>query len=107
MGYTIGTLMRMTLIAFDPAATPEDQKGGHIIMKVDIEGGEYPLFEQAANEGTLCEYVKMGNQADLYIEMHSQTITAKNRNMEVHGKVEDSASHDCPFGLIQRRYVCL
>jgi hypothetical protein len=86
MGYTIGTLMRQTLIAFDPAATPEDQKGGHMIMKVDIEGGEYPLFKQAADEGTLCEYVKMGNQADLYIEFHPQSITGKNEDTTVYGR---------------------
>jgi hypothetical protein len=78
MGFTIGTLMRKTLIAFDPAATPEDQKGGHMILKVDIEGGEFPLLKQAADEGTLCEYVKMGNQADLYIEFHSQRVTGDN-----------------------------
>jgi hypothetical protein len=86
MGYTIGTLMRQTLIAFDPAATPEDQKSGHMIMKVDIEGGEYPLLEQAADEGTLCEYVKMGNQADLYIELHAQSITGNNKDLRVHRK---------------------
>jgi hypothetical protein len=78
MGYTIGTLMRQTLIAFDPAATREDKQGGHFILKVDIEGGEYPLVHQAAEDGTLCEYVKMGNQADLYIEFHSQRVTGRN-----------------------------
>jgi hypothetical protein len=40
MGYTIGTLMRKTLKAFDPSATAEEKKGGHLILKVDIEGGE-------------------------------------------------------------------
>jgi hypothetical protein len=78
MGYTIGTIMRKTLIAFRPDATPEDKKGGNFILKVDIEGGEFPLVQQAAEEGTLCEYVKMGNQADLYIEFHSQRVTGKN-----------------------------
>jgi hypothetical protein len=78
MGYTIGTLMRQILIAFDPAPTLEGQRGGHFILKVDIEGGEYPLLKQAAEEGTLCEYVKMGNQADLYIEFHSQRVTGRN-----------------------------
>jgi hypothetical protein len=93
MGYTIGTIMRQTLIAFDPAAAPEDKKGGHFILKVDIEGGEYPLLKQAAEEGTLCEYVTMGNQADLYIEFHSQRVTGKNPlfgNMKGHRqKLED------------------
>jgi hypothetical protein len=89
MGYTIGTIMRKTLIAFDPRATPEDKKGGHFILKVDIEGGEFPLLKQAADEGTLCEYCKMGNQADLYIEFHSQRVTGKNPlfgNMKGHRK---------------------
>lgn len=74
-GYTIGTLMRKTLKAFESGASPEDKKGNHLILKVDIEGGEYPLLHQAADEGTLCEFVKMGNKADLYIEFHSKKVT--------------------------------
>jgi Methyltransferase FkbM domain len=77
MGYTIGTLMRMTLKAFDPKAAEADKKGSHLLLKVDIEGGEYPLLHQAVAEGTLCEFVKMGNTADLFIEFHSAKVTGK------------------------------
>jgi len=77
MGYTIGTLMRKTLTAFDPNASDAQKKGNHLILKVDIEGGEYPLLHQAVEEGTLCEFTKMGNTADLYIEFHSQRVTGK------------------------------
>ena len=77
MGYTIGTLMRKTLAAFDPAADAGQKKGSHLILKVDIEGGEYPLLHQAVEEGTLCEFVKMGNTADLFIEFHSVRVTGK------------------------------
>lgn len=77
MGYTIGTLLRQTLVAFDPQAPKSDKKDNHLILKVDIEGGEYPLLYQAVQEGTLCEFVKMGNTADLYIEFHSQKVTGK------------------------------
>lgn len=77
MGYTIGTLMRKTLRAFAPDASPEEKKNNHLVLKVDIEGGEYPLLAQAVKEGTLCEFVKMGNQADLFIEFHSQRVTGK------------------------------
>lgn len=77
MGYTIGTLMRKTLQAYDPAATDSEKKNNHLILKVDIEGGEYPLLHQAVEEGTLCEFVKMGNAADLYIEFHSAKVTGK------------------------------
>jgi Methyltransferase FkbM domain len=77
MGYTIGTLMRMTFKAFDPKATDEEKKGNHFILKVDIEGGEYPLLHQAVADGTLCEFVKMGNKADIFIEFHSAKVTGK------------------------------
>lgn len=77
MGYTIGTLMRKTLRAFAPDATPEEKKGNHLVLKVDIEGGEFPLLSQAVQDGTLCEFVKMGNQADLFIEFHSVRVTGK------------------------------
>ena len=75
-GYTIGTLMRKTLLAFDENASEADKKGGHLLLKVDIEGGEYPLLAQAVEEGTLCEFAK-NNQADLYFEFHSQRVTGK------------------------------
>jgi hypothetical protein len=77
MGYTIGTLMRMTLKAFDPKATEAEKKGNHFVLKVDIEGGEYPLLHQAVTDGTLCEFVKMGNKADIFIEFHSAKVTGK------------------------------
>ena len=77
MGYTIGTLMRMTFKTFDPNATEEEKKGNHFILKVDIEGGEYPLLHQAVADGTLCEFVKMGNKADIFIEFHSAKVTGK------------------------------
>ena len=47
------------------------------LLKLDIEGGEYPLLHQAVEEGTLCEFVKQGNTADLFIEFHSQKVTGK------------------------------
>lgn len=91
MGYTLGTLMRKTLKAFDPEATPEEKTGGHFLLKVDIEGGEYPLLHQAADEGTLCEYTKMGNKADLVIEYHSQRVTGRHSqfNRKFEQKLKD------------------
>ena len=92
MGYTIGTLMRKTLKAFAPGATEADRKGNHLVLKVDIEGGEYPLLHQAAKEGTLCEFVKMGNRADLFIEFHSAKVTGKHefvgKTKEMKAKLE-------------------
>jgi hypothetical protein len=99
MGYTIGTLMRKTLRAFDPNASSEDKKGGHLVLKVDIEGGEYPLLHQAVQEGTLCEFVKMGNKADLYIEFHSARVTGKH---EYTGKTKEMKEHLTQCGVTFR-----
>jgi Methyltransferase FkbM domain len=86
MGYTLGTLMRMTLKAFDPDAPEKDRKGSHFILKVDIEGGEYPLMHQAITDGTLCEFVKLGNTADIFIEFHSVKVTG---NHDYVGKTKE------------------
>ena len=75
-GYTVGRLMRMTLEDLQEGSQREG--GGHLLLKVDIEGGEYPLMVQAAEEGALCDYVARGNQADLFVEFHSQRVTGPN-----------------------------
>lgn len=93
MGYTIGTLMKQTLRALQPDATEAEKKGNKFILKVDIEGGEFPLLAEAAEEGTLCRFVAMGNQADLFIEYHSQRVTGPNewagKKKEFTKKLED------------------
>jgi Methyltransferase FkbM domain len=75
-GVTIGSLMKRTLKTFSPDADPNEKN--HLILKIDIEGGEYPLLWEAVEEGTLCRFVRdMGHTADLYIEFHSQRVTGK------------------------------
>lgn len=74
-GITLTTLMDQTLVAFTPDATNEQMTGGHLIVKVDIEGGEYQLMEEVANSGKLCEFKKMGNTIDLIVEYHRMSIT--------------------------------
>lgn len=76
-GYTIGTLMKETLSYFEDGVADN-----HFILKVDIEGGEYPLLHQAADEGTLCKFAEQkGNTADLFIEFHSARVTGKHDYM--------------------------
>jgi Methyltransferase FkbM domain len=77
MGYTLGTLMRMTLKALDPKASEQDKKGSHFILKMDIEGGEYPLIREAIVNGTLCEFVALGNNVDTIIEYHDPDFDTK------------------------------
>jgi Methyltransferase FkbM domain len=74
MGYTIGTLMRKTLQAFNQTSSKAEKKGGHLILKVDIEGGEYQMLSQAAKDRTLCEFIKLGNTVDLYVEWHGPSF---------------------------------
>lgn len=74
-GITISTLMKRTLQAFDPNAGEDDKSGGHLLLKVDIEGGEYPLVTEVSESGVLCDYVALGNRADLLIEFHSVRVT--------------------------------
>jgi hypothetical protein len=92
MGYTLGTLMRMTLKAFDPNASEQDKKGGHFVLKVDIEGGEYPLMHQAITEGTLCEFVRLGNTADIFIEFHSAKVTGRHDYVGKTNELKDALS---------------
>jgi hypothetical protein len=99
MGYTIGTLMRKTLAAFDPEATEAQKKGSHLVLKVDIEGGEYPLLHQAVEEGTLCKFVQMGNTADLFIEFHSQRVTGRHDYI---GKTKQMKDHLTECGVTFR-----
>ncbi len=78
MGYTITKLMNMTLKGMDSDATEEVKKGGHLLMKVDIEGGEYVLTQEVVQSGALCQFVAAGNTADVIIETHSQRVTGPN-----------------------------
>lgn len=80
MGYTISELVRNTLKVYDPAHVGKGEriKGQHLILKIDIEGGEYPLLLEAAKNGTLCELVAMGNRVDAFVEFHSQKVTGPN-----------------------------
>ena len=75
MGYTITTLMKKTLKAFNESLPESERGGGHLLLKVDIEGGEYDLLFEIHKSGLLCEFVKLGNTADLMIEFHSGRVT--------------------------------
>lgn len=77
-GITLTTLMRQTLLPFSKNASDEEKAGGHLVVKVDIEGGEYAFMEEAAMSNLLCEYRSMGNTVDLIVEYHVMSITDSN-----------------------------
>jgi Methyltransferase FkbM domain len=106
MGYTIGTLMRKTLQAFSPTASSAEKKGGHLILKVDIEGGEHALFSQAARDRTLCEYIAMGNTVDVYIEWHgSSFFGGKNEQLITDGEAAKQTLEDCGVKFLDLEYT--
>mmetsp|Transcript_17675 Transcript_17675/g.22310 ORF Transcript_17675/g.22310 Transcript_17675/m.22310 type:complete len:421 (+) Transcript_17675:164-1426(+) len=78
MGYTITKLMDMTLLGLQEDATEEEKKGAHLLLKVDIEGGEYVLTQEVVKSKALCKFIEMGNTVDVVIETHSQKVTGPN-----------------------------
>jgi len=52
--------------------------GGHLILKIDIEGGEYSVLKEALDSGKLCDYAaRRGNRVDLAVEFHKWVIEDK------------------------------
>lgn len=80
-GTTLTSLMRSTLSAYDPHATEDDQKGGHLFVKIDIEGGEYQVFNEGFDSGIFCEFVKKGNSLDILVEFHTENLIGKNDDL--------------------------
>jgi len=50
---------------------------GHLILKIDIEGGEYGVLRESLESGMLCDYAKRGNRVDLVVEFHKWVIEDK------------------------------
>ncbi len=63
MGVTLSTLLKRSL---------KRERGAHVIIKIDIEGGEYRVMNEAID--TLCDYKSSGVQIDLILETHSNDV---------------------------------
>lgn len=60
MGITLTTLLKKTV-----------KRGGHVIVKIDIEGAEYVLLEEAVTSNILCELIQeTGVTVSMVIEPH-------------------------------------
>jgi hypothetical protein len=60
-GLTLTTLVKATTLMV---------AGNHLLLKIDIEGAEYPVLDEAYTSGILCDYAKASVQVDLLIEIH-------------------------------------
>ena len=60
MGITLTTLLEKTVAP-----------GGHVMMKIDIEGAEYQMLEEAVKSDIFCKLIKeMGVRVDVLMEFH-------------------------------------
>lgn len=74
-GITLSTLLRRSLLPFDPNLSPGTGRGGgSLLVKMDIEGAEYSVLKELEASGLICSYVQMGNNATLVVEYHKPMI---------------------------------
>jgi hypothetical protein len=46
--------------------------GGHVIIKMDVEGAEFAILNEASDSGILCELKEKGFRIDALVEFHSE-----------------------------------
>ena len=75
-GRTLTWLLENVVDGFGISHNNGHQSSGHLILKVDIEGGEYDVLKQVIQSDMLCEYTK-NNRVDLAVEFHKWVIEDK------------------------------
>jgi hypothetical protein len=63
MGLTLTTLLRRSAL---------QANGSHVLIKIDIEGGEYPVMNEAID--ILCNYTNAGVRIDMILETHFMSV---------------------------------
>mmetsp|Transcript_37215 Transcript_37215/g.42479 ORF Transcript_37215/g.42479 Transcript_37215/m.42479 type:complete len:442 (-) Transcript_37215:449-1774(-) len=63
MGITLTRLLKETVLP-----------GGHVLIKIDIEGGEYQLLEEAINSSIFCNLTRVGVKIDMLSEFHNAKV---------------------------------
>lgn len=86
-GITLTTLLKQTVL---PVA------GGHVMIKMDIEGGEYAVLEEAYESGIMCEYHQAGVAIHLLLETHRpKDIGAKDFDLQHWRHIKKTLTEDC------------
>ena len=83
-GIRLTTLVKNTMLPFQPDATDEDKAGGVLIVKMDVEGAEYLIIKELAESNVLCDYISMGNKVVMIVEMHVNSITSREERQRLH-----------------------
>ena len=50
-------------------------RGGHVLIKMDIEGGEFGVLEEAYQSDVLCQYAQAGVTINIILETHRPDVT--------------------------------
>eukprot|EP00536_Pseudo-nitzschia_multiseries_P015055 jgi/Psemu1/320783/estExt_fgenesh1_pm.C_8140003 len=88
-GITLSTMVDSTMLALKQDATADEQSGGLLIIKMDVEGAEYQVLKEVATSGVLCRLKELGNIVVLVVEYHHMSITdANERRREKDGHQE-------------------
>ncbi len=76
-GLTLTTLMKRSV---------KREKGAHVVIKIDIEGGEYAVMNEAIE--TLCDFTTAGVRVDLILELHWEGVLGRQNAdfKKFHGK---------------------
>jgi hypothetical protein len=81
-GITLSSLIKDTV----PFAA-----GSHVMVKIDIEGAEYALLNEAYDSGLLCECAQHGVRIDVRVEIHPK-VCGTTRSWNPYNVVQGSRS---------------
>jgi len=88
-GISLSTMVRSTMLAMKEDASPQEQSGGLLIIKMDVEGAEYQVLKEVAASGVLCKLKELGNRVVFVVEYHNMSITdGEERRREKKGHAE-------------------
>lgn len=68
-GLTLSTILKQTAKC--------QTAGAHVIIKIDIEGAEYAVLNEAYDSGALCDCVASGVRIDIRVEIHPKVIRVR------------------------------
>jgi FkbM family methyltransferase len=58
--------------------------GSHLIIKMDIEGAEYAVLNEAYDSGILCKYAEHAVRIDILVEAHPSSVVGKSNDALIH-----------------------
>jgi FkbM family methyltransferase len=82
ISYVVGDLLEVECIDLSEFIRENYSKTDHIVMKLDVEGAEYPILEKMIADGTI-EYLN-----EVYIEWHQRLMKTPQNEREIIEKMQ-------------------